>query len=363
MHFGLGDEREHRKDSRHCVLEVTMHTNNTSTIIANSSPCTKYCLAILMTCFATCFTDAANAEQLKVIEDELTIVVLQNGVDVLTYNKVSPPAPDGIEAVYERSGCLHPVGTPQGTFVTAMFPFDHAHQHGIFSAWVNTTYDGQVVDFWNLAGGIGKVLHERVVSTFESSEHAGFEVDLLHRVTGTPPIDVLRERWKVSVLPTDGSFHCFDLDTIQAAITDKPLIINRYHYGGMALRGPTRWLSGKVSEMEINAGLTRESSQFLNDLGSDRMAGNHEHAKWVAMSGLIDAQPVCIAVLSHPDNFRSPQSARIHPTKPYFCFAPCVDDSFIIDTEHPLHNRYRFLVTDAEPDPKWIDEQWTSMLR
>ncbi len=320
-------------------------------------------LATYLLCFALCLANVAQSEQLQVVEDEATIVIRQAGVDVLTYNKVSPPAPNGIEAVYERSGCLHPVGSPQGNVVTAMFPFDHAHQHGIFTAWVNTTYDGQTVDFWNLAGGTGKVLHERVVSTFETATGAGFEVDLLHRVTSSPAIDVMRERWKVSVQPTDGSFHCFDIESIQTAITDKPLTINKYHYGGMALRGPTRWLSGKLSNDEIEAGLKREPSQFLNSLGSDRVAGNHEHAKWVAMSGLVDSKPVCIAVLSHPDNFRSPQPARIHPTKPYFCFAPCVDDAFTIDTEHPYRSHYRFLITDAEPNPKWIDEQWDAMIR
>lgn len=320
-------------------------------------------LATYLLCFASCSANVAHSEQLQVIEDAATIVIRQAGIDVLTYNKVSPPAPDGIEAVYERSGCLHPVGSPQGNVVTAMFPFDHAHQHGIFSAWVNTTYDGEPVDFWNLAGGTGRVLHERVVSTFETGDGAGFEVDLLHRVTSSPPIDVLRERWKVMVHPTDGSFHCFDLETIQTAITDKPLAINKYHYGGMALRGPTRWLSGKITESETSAGLTRERGQFLNNLGSEREAANHQRSKWVAMSGLVDSKPVCIAVLSHPDNFRAPQPARIHPTKPYFCFSPCVIDAFTIDAEHPLRSRYRYLVTDADPDPKWIDEQWNAMLR
>ena len=314
-------------------------------------------------CFAFASASVAQSEQLQVIEDASTIVIRQTGVDVLTYNKVSPAAPDGIEAVYERSGCLQAVGSPHGKVVTAMFPFDHAHQHGIFSAWVNTTYDGQPVDFWNLAGGTGRVLHERVVSTFETEEGAGFEVDLLHRIESVPPIDVLRERWKVTAHPTDGSFHCFDLETIQTAITDKPLTINKYHYGGMALRGPTRWLSGKITDAEVEAGSTREPSQFLNDLGSDREAANHQHTKWVAMWGLVDSKPVCIAVMSHPDNFRSPQPARVHPTKPYFCFTPCVENAFTIDAEHPVRNRYRYLVTDAEPDPQWLDAQWNAMLR
>ena len=96
----------------------------------------------------------------------------------------------------------------------------------------------------------------------------------------------------------------------------------------------------------------------MNDLGSDRVNGNHQHAKWVALTGSIDSEPVTIAVLSHSDNFRAPQAARLHPTKPYFCFAPCVDGKFTIDRKNPFKAHYRYLVSDAESNAKWIDQQW-----
>lgn len=319
----------------------------------------KVCLLCLITLFACVrLAPVAAAQTLDVVETDETIVVRHNSTAVVTYNKVSPPVPRGIDAVYRRSGCLHPIRSPAGQIVTEMFPFDHPHQHGVFSAWVNTTYDGRPVDFWNLAEGTGRVLHERVVSTFESRESSGFEVDLLHRVTTQPPVDVLRERWKITVYPTDGTYHCFDLQTEQTAITAKPLTVNKHHYGGIVLRGPTRWLTAKDNEARKRADLVREPSDFLNDLGSGRVEGNHQHARWVALGGTIEAKPVSIVVLCHADNVRAPQAARLHPTKPYFCFAPCVDGPFTIDRDHPFKGRYRYLVTDTEPDAKWIDQQW-----
>ena len=57
-------------------------------------------------------------------------------------------------------------------------------------------------------------------------------------------------------------------------------------------------------------------------------------------------------------NFRSPQAARLHPTKPYFCFAPCVDGDFTIDRDQPFEGRYRYLITDTQPDADWISEKW-----
>ena len=309
--------------------------------------------SLLMICAAR----MAVGQSLCVEQSDEAITIKQNNVAVLTYVKVSPPAPAGIDRIYERSGCLHPVQTPAGRCVTAMFPADHAHQHGIFSAWVNTTFDGQKVDFWNLAGRTGRVKHEAVAATFQEDAMAGFQVSLVHRAEELE-VDVLREIWKVTAHATDGSFHQFDLETTQTALTDKPLTVNKYHYGGIALRGPTRWLTDRDSYARRQPEISREPSGFVNHLRSDRAKGNHEHTKWVALWGMFDKQPVSIAVLCHKDNFRAPQAARLHPTKPYFCFAPCVDGSFSIDRERPFHSRYRFLITDARPDGEWLDQQW-----
>jgi hypothetical protein len=323
------------------------------------SQSTNHLVLLAAVCCASLSTvGVTEAQSLRVDQNDERITLYDGNNVVLTYNKVSPVAPEGIDSMYERSGCLHPVCTPEGRTVTTMFPFDHPHQHGVFSAWVKTKYDGQAIDFWNLAGGTGRVLHEQVASVFQKNTGIGFEVDLIHRAETEPKVDVLRERWRITAYPTDGTYRCFDLQTTQSAITSKPLTVSKYHYGGIVLRGPTRWLTAKDRGGLQRPDLTREPSGFLNNLGSDRIAGNHQHAKWVALWGEIEGQSVSITVLCHRDNFRAPQAARLHPSKPYFCFAPCVEDSFVIDKEHPFQARYRYLVTDARPDPKWLDKQW-----
>lgn len=294
---------------------------------------------------------------LRLREEENTITIFQGENLVLTYNKVSPPVPSGMSPLYNRSGFLHPLASPLGKVVTATFPADHPHQHGLFSAWVKTTWNEREIDFWNLAGGTGRVVHQRVISTFTEGDRLGFEVDLVHRAEQSPVVDILRERWKIVAFPTDDSYHGFDIETTQQALTDKPLTVQKYHYGGMAMRGPVRWLS--ETDRDPDGGDTvREPSAILNDRGSDRIAGNHEHAKWVSLTGNVEGKPVTITMMCHAENFRAPQAARLHPTKPYFVFAPCVDGEFVIDREHPFNARYRCLITDAAPDQKWLDEQW-----
>ena len=296
-------------------------------------------------------------------ETESEVTIQQSEKLILSYRKQAPTVPDGIDPVYSRSGFLHPVASPAGHVVTAMYPFDHAHQDGVFTAWVKTTWHDREIDFWNLAGGTGRVLHQRIVRTFQAEDGVGFECDLIHRAVKDPVVDVLRERWRIKAFETDGSHHGFDLETAQSALTDKPLLVQKYHYGGLALRGPVAWLTEKDSDAQRSGDQSdpnamRKPTEFLNDHGSDRIKGNHEHARWVALTGHMDGHAVTITVLCHRDNLRAPQAARIHPTKPYFVFSPCVDDEFLIDREHTFRSKYRYLITDAAPDSQWLDQQW-----
>lgn len=316
-----------------------------------------FCIAGLPPTAAQSETGESEQTQLKLVEDEDVIVLLRGEAPVLTYNKRSPKVPQGISDVYRRSGFLHPIQTPQGRVVSATFPLDHPHQHGVFFAWVRTRYADRKVDFWNLAGGTGRVLHERVVSTTQEQSRVGFEVDLIHRATEEPAIDILRSRWQIELHPGDTEHFCFDLRLTQQALTDTPLEIQKYHYGGMAYRGPVRWLLA-ADRSQGDGPKQREPNGFRNDLGSDRLQGNHQHARWVTLYGEVEGKPVSVTVLSHPDNFRHPQAARLHPTKPYFCFAPCVDGGFQISKQSPYSAAYRYLVTDSKPDADWLEQQW-----
>lgn len=300
----------------------------------------------------------SGEQKLGFIESPKTIEVLRGDQVVLAYNKKSPPVPAGIDAIYHRSGCLHPVTTPNGRVITDMFPKDHPHQHGIFTAWVKTTYAKREIDFWNLAKGTGRVLHERVVSKNQTDDASEFEVELIHRAEQEPQIDILKESWKIVVYHTDSKYNCFDLNLKQTALTDTPLVIKQNRYGGFALRARSEWLTPDDKD-ESGKG-SRKPGSFLNDLGSNRIEGNHQKSKWVALTGEIDGKPATIAVLSHPDNYRAPQTVRLHPTKPYFAYSPCVDGKFTIDKQHPYAARYRMLITDAAPDSDWLDEQWES---
>ena len=314
---------------------------------------TSVCALLFFVCISQ-----SSAEEFALLETDSTIEIRGRGKLLLCYNKVAPVPPAGIDSVYQRTGFLHPVCSPAGKTVTASYPFDHPHQQGIFSAWVKTKYNGREIDFWNLKKRTGRVVHRRVLDIFSSERGAGFVVELVHRSESDPQVDILCETWRVTAVPTDGSFHCFDLETRQQALTSYPLQIEKFHYGGLAVRGPVAWLKGNDSDLGTRQGVGRNASGFTNSLGSNRLKGNHEKPNWVTMWGAIQATPVNVTVLCDRGSFRAPQSTRLHPTKPYFCFCPAVDGEFVIDQQKPYKAKYRFLIRDSKPDTAWVESQW-----
>jgi hypothetical protein len=93
----------------------------------------------------------------------------------------------------------------------------------------------------------------------------------------------------------------------------------------------------------------------------DRTSGNHTTAWWCDISGASKVEPgeptvSGLAVFCGPENFRSPQTLRLHPTMPYFVWSPMFNEGFRIDPGSPFPARYRYFV-HAGPLDKVVAEQ------
>lgn len=313
------------------------------------------------------------AQELIVRRSDTQLTVQSGDRDLLTYNIASPPVPKDVDPIYERSGFLHPVYTLSGGCVTATFPADHEHQHGIFSAWTRTRYDGRSVDFWNLAQKTGRVCHEKITGIKEKEGKVSCDIDLRHEVLGdssVATVAVLREHWKITVYPPADDFYWFDIESTQTPLTDKPLEVEKYIYGGQGYRGPVSWLQPDDEYAKNHSEHTWSGATMLTSEGQGRLDGNHTHVKWAAIQGApvsadgltpIDSGKVAsIAVLSHASNFRFPQAVRLHPSKPYFSFSPCVDGPFVIEKPNAYVSKFRYVVSDKPMDAKWLNQQWES---
>lgn len=261
-----------------------------------------------------------------------------SGRPVLTYHTATVMPPPELPAVFKRSGFLHPVRTPSGRVVTADFPADHAHQHGIFFAWKQSEFEGRPIDFWNQADETGAVEHVAVNQTQNGPVFAEFDVSLRHVDISAPqgPRPVLDETWTVRLYPLRDVF-VFDLISRQQCASDSPLRLLEYHYGGMGYRGPVAWLGE-------SSGFAMTTSEGLN-----QKSGNHSRPQWVDCTGPLAGRPCGLRVIQHPGNFRYPQPVRLHPSKPYFVFAPEVLGEFSIEPKQVYESRYRYVTFDGGP--------------
>tara|TARA_R110002049_G_scaffold27321_3_gene94402 strand:+ start:32956 stop:34050 length:1095 start_codon:yes stop_codon:yes gene_type:complete len=315
-----------------------------------------------------------------VSETDDAIVIKVGDRPVLQYNKSNTQPPDGIDPIYARSGYIHPIFSPSGTMVSGHYPADHPHQTGLFNAWVNATFRGHAVDFWNIKKGLGRVAHAKVLRVENHDDRAEFSAELVHEDIHDPQsvVTVLRERWDVVVREAPIGF-VIDITSTHRCATDDPLVINEYRYGGMAIRGSGEWYSdqapgaAKQYAKAIENGEQTETPElqvmghaFVTSESKDRYDGNHSRPNWIAMygpsggnlNGESNGSNACIAILNHESNFRSPQPVRLHPSKPYGCFAPMVAGTFQIKPGEEYVCQYRLIIQDGLPDAKKLDRQW-----
>lgn len=278
------------------------------------------------------------------------------GRRIFDYVKVPTADAENNDPLYSRSGYIHPLYSPGGKSITGDYPVDHPHQHALFFAWTNCTFEGRDINFWDQKKGVARIRFVSAGATevIQGPAFTEFTVSHCHEDLSAPgetPKPVLDETWRVRTWRPEGEHFVIDIVSTQTCASDSPLTINKYHYGGMAIRGTADWF--------INEKDATQPGDFLTSERKTRADGNHSRPKWVDMHGPYqDASHAGVAILCHPDNFRFPQWVRLHPSKPYFVFTPQVEEGFQIKPGEPYVSRYRYIVHDGKPDPKLLDRLW-----
>lgn len=291
--------------------------------------------------------DPVHAE---VANDGKSLQFQIGGKPVFSYNHQMVEPPTGIDKVYRRSGYIHPIYSPNGKMVTDDFSDDHAHQHGVFFAFVKVKTGDQVVDFWNQHLKKGDVEHARIVSIDKTKQIATVQLNHIELRRSENPVltqkiketqfakktPVFSETWTLSA---SKQFDCFviELNSQIKNVTPKTVVIQKNHYGSFGIRGAGGWRKPIESKL-----------QFLTATGKNRKAGNQSPEQWAAMSGMVDHQRCGVAVICSQKNFRFPQPVRLHPTMPYFSFAPMANEAFEIKSNEVFESKYRIVSFDGE---------------
>jgi hypothetical protein len=216
---------------------------------------------------------------------------------------------------------LFPLRTANGTTITRGFPLeprpgervDHPHHVGL---WFNHG-DVNGLDFWNNSDSIpaaqaqkmGTINHTRIVAAKGGAERGELTVEAEWvKPDGTP---LLRERTNY-VFSGDATSRTIDRVTTLTALAERVVFkdIKEGVFGMRVARGleqpdknPQLFTdaSGKPALAKVvdNTGVAGE---YMTSEGVKGDAVWGTRGRWALLSGIVDAEPVTVAILDHPSN-------------------------------------------------------------
>jgi Methane oxygenase PmoA len=293
------------------------------------------------------------ASEVIVIENADTIQIQRGDMTVLEYHKTEIAVPAGVDPAFRRSGFIHPLNTPAGEPITGIQPEDHYHHLGLWHAWVKARHGEDNPDFWNLKEKTGRVRYAKT----RSLDDDGFTVEQEHvAYKGADRIEtvVLREELTIGVRFEEGR-HIIRYQVAQTNVTDTPLELPAYRYGGcFAYRARLDW--------------NHTNSEVLTSEGLDRSNSHATRARWVRFSGPTAQGSASLAVLFAPDNHDFPQRIRTWPADThhgaiFFNVAPTQESDWSIPPGETIRMAYTLIVTDDVPAAEAVEAWWQEMMK
>jgi hypothetical protein len=294
------------------------------------------------------------AAPLQVTETDAAITITRGEVPVLTYHKAEVDPPEGVDAVYKRSGFIHPLCAPSGGPVTGIHPADHAHHLGLWHAWVKTKHGKDQPDFWNLGRKTGRVRYAGTASLIEPSKEdpaAGFLVkqeQVAYKGKDRKETVVLKEHLLVKAEHEEGRNVVLYL-VEQTNVSDETLELPAYRYGGgLAYRAPHGW--------------NKDNSDYLTSEGLDRTNSHATRAKWVAMHGPTSKGQATLAVLFDPRNHDFPNRIRTWPDQNngaiFFNVVPAQEHPWAIKPGESIRMSYLLVTADRKTEADEVEGWW-----
>jgi Family of unknown function (DUF6807) len=292
----------------------------------------------------------AKSSVVEVVKDDKVLLLKKGGEKILQYNHAIVPPPKGKSDSYKRSGFIHPLWSPSQMVLTNIHSPDHLHHMGIWMPWTHTKFEGEPVDFWNLNGGQGTVRFAKFLSTVGGPVYGGFQAEQEHVVlqTGDGEKVVLREVWDVRVYNVGGpekGYRIVDFVSTQKNVAKSPLHQDKYRYGGFGFRGAGEW--------------DEKTAAYLTSEGKNRKNGHATRARWCDTSGSINGKWAGVIHMSHPKNFRHPESMRIWPSgQIFFNWAPSQLGEWVMEPGKSYVFRYRMYVHEGKVDASVAERAW-----
>lgn len=335
-----------------------------SGFMAKTNANSRYAACILLPLLALCLLPTYAAKHSHELENRIHIqddgagLILLSGNDpILRYNYAPFESVDQSEiesrpAYRIRTGYIHPVWSPKGSELTEIYPESHTHHLGLWHAWTKTHYLGEGFDFWNLkeAQEEEMVQFANFIWKEEKATSAAFKAQHFYLLKDEP---VLNETLEVRAYKHDERYF-IDYTVEQEWLKEEPLILQQWRYGGaLAWRYPSRW---------INSSATVETSEGLIQPMGYATGADATQARWLKVHGYDLRQASGFLIMSHPENFRHPESLRVLHVNAqsggYVHFTPIREASWQLEKGQPHTYRYRICTFDETLSAAQAEEYW-----
>jgi len=210
-------------------------------------------VACLLVLFSNLIVNPGGA-QMKFVEDPAkgTLTLLDGPTPVLTYC-FGDQLKEGADAKFTRSGYIHPLFSLDGRPLTADFPADHVHHHGLFWGWPLVRTRGQTTSNWESRS---PSLRPYLVGWLKRGEEAGLAALSVENVWKLDEREVVaKEIATLRVHPAEPSGRAIDLELLITAVGG-PLelqgtTVENKGYGGLCFRSAPLL---KAAEMTTDRG-------------------------------------------------------------------------------------------------------------
>jgi hypothetical protein len=201
-------------------------------------------------------------------------------------------------------------------------------------------FEGDSVDFWNLARKQGTVRFANFLST--TNGHVFAEYKVLHehvafKKSGSEKI-ALNEVQTVRIYQPGNNKNYYIADiTIQLnCASESPVLLLEYRYGGLGLRATADW--------------NKDNSGVITSEGKNRKESDGSTARWCMVQGPVGNDHAGLVMMSYPTNYNYPEPLRVWPESMngrgdvFLNFSPTKNMNWLLSPGKNYVLKYRFLV-------------------
>ncbi|MBA3675751.1 MAG: PmoA family protein, partial [Chitinophagaceae bacterium] len=281
-----------------------------------------------------------NAAQIKAVAADGFLTISNSNKNLLRYNYKTIYPPKGVDTVYKRSGFIHPLWSPGGQELTRINAPDHYHHWGLWNPWTHVLFEKDTVDFWNLAKKQGTVRFAGFISTTTGNvfaEYKALHQHVVFRKNGDEKV-ALNEVQTVRIYQPgiNQNYYIADITIQLNCVTESPVLLLEYRYGGLGLRATKEWDSA--------------NSKIITSEGKVRKEADGSKARWCMVQGAINKDHAGLIMMSYPTNYNYPEPLRVWPENMnkrgdvFLNFSPTKNMNWLISPGKVYVLKYRFLV-------------------